>query len=215
MWTERSLQQGDARVARTSYAAALAGLDRAATDAGWGLFDRIATPNWLLEWRLPRWLGESFGLGLEATEALALANVFGLAYVRLRDDLADGETESAGWAQTLAAALHGRWVAGYISLFDGQRAFWRCFHQYMAEWRNSDESPAHAFGAYTNQDFLRLAHRGAPLKIGCVAACLLADWPDAIPELTTAVDCLLVAAVFLDHVKDWRVDLAAGRYNRH
>ena len=83
----------------------------------------------------------------------------------------------------------------------------------MAEWRNSDESPAHAFGAYTNQDFLRLAHRGAPLKIGCVAACLLADRSDVIPGLTTAVDCLLVGAVLLDHVKDWRADLAAGRYN--
>ncbi|MBM4458685.1 MAG: hypothetical protein FJ011_13100 [Chloroflexi bacterium] len=210
---ERSLPQGDVRVARTSYGAALAGLDRAATDAGWRLFDRIATRNWLLEWRLPRWLGESLDLGAEAAEALALANVFGLAYVRLRDDLADGETESADWAQTLAATLHDRWVAVYIQLFDGQRAFWRCFQQYMIEWRQSDESPTRPFEAYTTDDFLRLAHRGAPLKIGCAAAYLLAHRPGIMPALTKTIDCLLVAAVLLDHVKDWRDDLAAGRYN--
>lgn len=204
---------------RASYCAALEQLPPPLVDAGRRVLDRISTSNWTLEWYLPRWLSNAFGLQPDVSRALVLSNVYGLAYVRLQDDLADGEVSRASWVPTLCLAntLYHQAMLHYIWLFERQSPFWGYLEQFMAQWLratlSSNKPPTTDFRSYAEEDFLRLAERGAPLKICCAGACLLADREGVIPVLASALDHLLVGAVLLDHAYDWADDLAAGRYN--
>ena len=204
---------------RASYCATLERFPPPLADAGRRVLDRITTPNWTLECYLPRWLGDAFDLRPDVSRALVLSNVYGLAYIRLQDDLVDGEVNQASLKSTilLANALYHQAMLHYIRLFEWRSPFWGYFEQFMAQWRratlSSNEPPTTDFGSYEEVDFLRLAERGAPLKICCAGACLLADREEVIPTLTSAVDHLLVGAVLLDHARDWADDLAVGRFN--
>jgi hypothetical protein len=208
-----------------------AGLERVAPallPSGRRLLSRIATPNWTLEWSLPGWLGEAFGLPAELSAGLVLANVYGLAFVRLVDDLADGGDagiEPAA-AVLLAGAMQTLWIAQLRVVVEGvsrgpsgpgaAARFWLDFHEYQSQWLRAlldDRLPSAPFRAYTEADFGSLARRGAPLKVCCAAACLLAGRERDLPALEDAIDRLLAGAVLLDHALDWPEDLAAGRAN--
>lgn len=188
-------------------------------EAGGRLLDRVSTDNWTLEWSLPRWLGNAFGLESDQAQALVLSNVLGLAYVRLQDDLVDGEVAGVSHrsAPLLATALYAHWLQHYVRLFDSASPFWTYFDEFMIQWvratSDTDEPLAAGPSFVEEGHLLRLAERGAPLKICCVGACLLAGREEAIPLLISAADHLLIAAVLLDHAVDWQADLEAGRYN--
>jgi len=208
-----------------------AGLQRVApalAPHGRRLLASISTPNWTLEWGLPRWLGDAFGLPPELSDGLVLANAYGLAFVRLVDDLADGEAAGFKPAEVvlLAGAMHSLWIgqvrqvtggaAGPPAGRDGLVRFWRDFAEYRTQGVRAtldDRLPPVPFRAYTEADFRRLAARGAPLKVCCAAACLLAGREHDLPALADAIDQLLVGAVLLDHALDWPEDLAGGRPN--
>jgi len=213
------LPESEVLAARESYLAAFCAAPPRLADAAAAWLDMILPPQWALEWSLPFWLGESFRLPSGVTRRLVLSNVVGLAYIRLQDVLADGEALpiQPALAPLLSTLLYQRWVQEYIDLFGGDQRFWTRFNQYLAEWSeataSSTEMPEPGFRYYGPDDFLRLAHRGAPLKVCVAGACFLAGREDLLPALTEAIDHLLVAAVLLDHAQDWSDDLAAGRYN--
>jgi len=213
------LPEVEQRMARDRYLAAFSAAPSSLADAAVAWLEPIQPPRWALEWSLPFWLGESFGLPSEVTRRLVLSNVVGLAYVRLQDARTDGEMLpfQPTSAPLLSTLLYQRWMHEYIDLFGGDRRFWTRFDQYLAEWLEaaafSNETPEHSFRDYGPDDYLRLAHRGAPLKVCVAGACLLAEREDLLSALTDAIDHLLVSAVLLDHAQDWSDDLAAGRYN--
>ena len=187
--------------------------------AGQQVLGRVSPPNWTLEWSLPGWLGDALRLPAVSTADLTLANVYGLAYVRLRDDLVDGEIPE-GDRRTilmLATVLYQKWLLMYTGLFPGGSPFWASFERYMAQWAgatlHNDRPPAKNFSEYDDLDLHHLGARGAPLKICAAGACLLAGRDELIPQLEAALDHLLIGAVLLDHARDWTEDLAAGRYN--
>jgi hypothetical protein len=205
--------------ARDSYLAAFCAAPPRLAEAALTWLETIRPPQWALEWSLPFWLGESFRLPSEMTRRLVLSNVVGLAYVRLQDALADGEILpfQPVLAPLLSTLLYRRWMQEYIGLFGGEQWFWARFDQYLAEWLEatafSNDMPEQSLRDYGPDDFLRLAHRGAPLKVCVAGACLLAERQDLLPALADAIDHLLVGAVLLDHAQDWSDDLTAGRYN--
>jgi hypothetical protein len=212
----------EAATARAAYLAALGRFSPEIYEAGRGLLERIDRPNWAVEWSLPYWLGEAFGLRRQVKRALTLANVFGLAYVRLQDDAIDGELarEESATAPMLAAALYHLWLEQYRRLFDATSPFWHYFERDLATWlraalRDGREPTASSNGTatITHEHALELAERGAPLKVGAIAACLLAFREHDVPAAEQAIDHLLGAAVLLDHVHDWSEDVEAGRYN--
>ena len=55
--------------------AALAACFPGLVEAGGDLLERVSTPNWVLEWGMPRWLGEMFNLPGEINQELLLSNV--------------------------------------------------------------------------------------------------------------------------------------------
>jgi hypothetical protein len=216
------LPADEARVARAAYLAALERFPPTLKEAGRDLIDCLDTPNWALEWSLPYWLGNAFGLQRQVIRSLTLANLFGLAYVRLQDDMIDGELapDAGALAPLLATALYHLWLEPYRTLFDAASAhastFWRFFDGCLAAWLDATLStgiaPA-AEGTVDEAHALWLARRGAPLKVGAVAACLLAGRVEDVAAVSAAVDHVLGAAVLIDHVEDWRADVGAGRYN--
>jgi hypothetical protein len=213
------LSDPDVLTVRASFCDALARFPLPLANAGRHVLDRITTSNWTPEWYLPRWLGDAFGLQPDVCRTLVLCNIYGSAYVRLQDDLADGDVDQASRLLTtcLANALYQQAILQYVRLFERESAFWGYLEQFMAQWLGatlSSNSPdATDFRSYREEDFLRLAERGSGLKVCCAAACLLAGREEVIPILTSALDHFLVAAVLADHACDWADDLAAGRYN--
>lgn len=181
------------------------------------VLDRISPPNWTLEWSLPGWLGDALELPATPTADLTLSNVYGLAYVRLQDDLADDEIaeEDRRVVLLLSTVLYQKWLQMYVGLFAGESSFWSFFERYMGLWvaatLDSHRSPTVAFQDYDDGDLRRLGDRGAPLKICAAGACLLAEREGLIPQLESALDHLLIGAVLLDHAQDWAGDLAAHR----
>lgn len=176
--------------------------------------------QWPVEWHLPWWLAGDLGLPDDAWRTLTVCNLLGLGYVRLQDHLAEATTASGlspGRQAVLAGAFHEAALAGLASLFADTPSFWQHRSAFMAQWLAAlleDGVPLDGPGdRWPEQDVLRLAWRGAPLKITAVGSCLLAGRPEAIQPLEGALDHLLSAQVLLDHVDDWRDDVAGGRFN--
>jgi hypothetical protein len=206
-------------VVKSLYSAALAGEPSVLADCGRCLVDRISPPNWTLEWSLPGWLGSVHGLDTSTIADLTLANVFGLAYIKLQDDLSDGDVgeDDRQAALLLSTVLHRKWLLVYTGLFPGDSPFWGYFEQYMVQWVRatwaSRQEHFKSWAAWGEEELSILGQRGAPLKICAAAACLLTQRAELIPRLESALDHLLIGAVLLDHALDWAEDLAAGRYN--
>jgi hypothetical protein len=129
------------------------------------------------------------------------SNVLGLGYVRLTDDIADGEIPAGRLsdASALATRLFETAVAPYRQLLPHSAHFWDLFGSVMETWRSA---PAKA-----------LAERGAPLKVSASALLELAGRRDLYPALEECLDHGLAAMVLYDHFCDWREDLEAGRWN--
>lgn len=207
------------RAVRSRYHAALAGEPAALAELGRRLLDRTSPPNWTLEWSLPGWLGGALELAAPAVADLTLANVFGLACIKLQDDLIDGEVAESERPTVLllSTVLHRKWLLVYTEYFPSDSPFWGFFEKYMAQWvaatLRSRRMLNKAFRDFDEADLRGLGERGAPLKICAAAVCLLAQRKGLIPPLEAVLDHLLTGAVLLDHALDWSEDLGAGRYN--
>ena len=107
------------------------------------VLERISGPNWTLEWSLPYWLGLTFGLTPAASQELVLSNVYGLAYVRLYDDLLDDEVDEllTEGSTPLLGSLYHLWDLTYDWLFGPPPRFWSYFARYMTQWRESHRPP--------------------------------------------------------------------------
>lgn len=174
---------------------------------------------------MPLWLGEQFQFPEAVTRQLLLTNVMLVAYARLFDDLADGEDQAyCGMSPALGSILLHLLSGQYRSLFQLKESsftvyahFWAGMDALMRNWWRATLNPNPMvyppFGAYRDEDFLRMADRGAFLKVSMLAACLLGDRPDLIPALSSAVERLTVGVILLDEQFDWEKDLFSGRYN--
>ena len=171
------------------------------------LRDRLDPQRWMLEWNVAAWLGEAYGLDARLTDEISVSNLLGLASIRLRDDVEDGELgASTGPAAALDMSdlLYDDALAIYRRSFDPASDLWTYLSEQMSVWR-----AATVGGGSPN----RLAGRGAPLKISAFGVCLLTDRTGQFPLIERSLDRALTAMVRYDHLVDWRDDLAAGRWN--
>jgi hypothetical protein len=180
--------------------------------------ERLQPPRWTLEWHLPWWLGQAYGADPAVVDDVVLANVLGLAALRLEDDLLDGEVapEDVPGATRLSPALFDAAIAIYRHRFDPGSPIWLAIRRAMQRWRagTSAGAPAGATrpigGTWERR---RLARRGEPLKICASAMCLVAGRERDLPALEQAIEHALAAWVLADDAADWEADLRARRAN--
>jgi hypothetical protein len=165
---------------------------------------RLAPERWALEWNLVSWLGSAFGVERATVFELTLSNVLGLASIRLRDDIVDGDLRGYSYEE-VAAALYAAALDPYRSRFASDSLLWPQLELRMGEWR--------AATLADGQMHHELAKRGAPLKVPAFAICLLAGRLGQFRVVESALDHALTGMVLYDHYVDWREDLAAGRWN--
>lgn len=191
--------------------------------------NRLTSNKWALEWQLSRLLGEAYGLQPETIESLTVCAVLGLCAIREMDDVADDHPEKHQASRVaLSSTFYTQALLQYMHLFDSQagetrRAFMEGVNQFMSQWARSallnPDEPVLTLTRDTLPYVLdsdaaaRLSWRGAPLKIGVLAVCLLAGCDHRLPSLTRALDRAMLALVLLDHFIDWEEDLAMGRAN--
>lgn len=182
---------------------------------------RIQPEGWQIEWGLPWWLSETYGLDITRARQLVLSNVLGLCSVRLQDDLADGEVPDADKRSTelLAARLYDAALEIYRPYFPPGSNFWEQVACTMRAWRAATGRVNHLnLADVTVLETLKsdparcLAGLGAPLKI-CAEAVFLMTGQAMPPALNDLLDHALIAAVLHDHAVDCESDLQAGRWN--
>lgn len=213
-----------------AYERRVAAIDPALVPAALHLLDRLDPVRWRLEWHLPLWLGNAFGLDRGVSTEIAVTNVLGLASLRLRDDLVDGDVDGGDLAAApaLIATLFEASIDAYRSRLPPASRFWRRLDRWMAEWKaatdnNGQPGPAEPYVrpaggpsaslAQPDRSLRHLSRRGAPLKISAYAICLLTNRTAAFPAVERCLDHTLTAMVLYDHVCDWQDDLVAGRWN--
>jgi hypothetical protein len=149
---------------------------------------------------------------------------------------ADGQTSPVSRERKilLSTLLHHLWLQQHLLLFtanngtqnpvpgsqaacDSEMVYWReatlSHQQWILATSDEDRRAYSESSPFAEQDLVRTGHRGAVLKNGCVAACLLADRREEIFHVTTAINHILESAVLLDDVFDWAEDLQAHRFN--
>lgn len=184
------------------------------------LATRLSPDLWPLEWHLPFWLGQDFGLAETVWQQLVTVNLLGMAHVRLEDDVAD---EALDEERLAAKALLGRRFLHASTdllqrLFDRDERFWDRYSTYLDQWQwaaQDEESWRVGRRERIADDWQWLAWRGAPAKITASGACLLAGRAAAIDPLERCIDHAMAATVLLDHADDWPEDLANDRYNAY
>lgn len=170
---------------------------------------RIGPDRYALEWNLPWWIGRAFGIDASTCATLSLGNVIGLAALRLRDDLEDGEVavEDVASAHRLSEGLLEAALGIYRTLFPPSSPIWPRLDTWLAEWHAATRIGASSQGAS------QLAARAAPVKASAYGACLIAERGDLFPNLESGLDSALQAMVLFDHLVDWQQDIRAGRWN--
>lgn len=182
---------------------------------------RMQPERWGMEWYLPKWLGETFGLDRTHADTLVLINSLGLVSIRLQDDLADGERaeDEQDSMVELAHVLYQAALDLYRPYFPTSAVFWKRLDTYMDAWRAATAtvnqlplSDLDRFRKLQDPSTRRIADLGAPLKICVEAVCSLTAHAFS-PPLDALLDHAFLAAVLHDHVIDCDADLRAGRWN--
>ena len=124
---------------RSRFQTALASGDPNLAQPATSLLDAVSQANWTLEWYLPRWLGDAFGLDHDQIQSLVLANIFGLCHVRLEDDLLDERAagRDAAGDVALSETLYRLAIDELTPLFPAGSIFWTHLDAFMRQWRHS------------------------------------------------------------------------------
>jgi hypothetical protein len=209
--------EDDVRAVQERFRAVLSRESAALRAEGSRLFERLARPNWSVEWNLPRWLGEAHRINDDQKGRLVSANILGLGYVRLYDDRADADQapNDRQLSLRLEALLLEAAREEYRDLIGDEPWFWGLFNDHLECWREAVQHDLGGMtaGALEADPCPQLSEIGRPLLIGCAAVCSLAGARSQLAAVEEPVRHYLAAAVLYDHLKDWQADLAAGRRN--
>ncbi|WP_028609349.1 hypothetical protein [Paenibacillus harenae] len=161
---------------------------------------------------LPFWIKEPTGISDSQCRQLALANVYGMLYFFIQDDVMDG-IPSANWKEQLALGnlLLLEMLAVLRGLFPSDSPFWSYYHQYVTIWADSVMNESR--DNYLMTEPLRMAGKAGPVKIASTGAMLLSGKTESIGQLELAVDIVLTTLQMSDDWVDWKDDLADGSYN--
>lgn len=182
--------------------------------------ERLSSEKAQLEWCLPLWLAQSLGVSRDVARTMGVTNVLGMIYVRIQNDVMDGDVASEDVANllTLSSLLYTRCLRLFTTVFAAESPFWGYLQACLQEWAAAIawERQGHyqRLARYTEEEILWVtAGKGAPEKICCAGLAILADREGAIPHLAKALDLRSTIAQLFDDFCDWREDWQRGRYN--
>ncbi|MDQ8738789.1 hypothetical protein [Paenibacillus sp. LHD-38] len=161
---------------------------------------------------LPYWVKKPSGISDSQCEKLALANVYGMLYFFIQDDVMDSQP-SLGWKEQLALGnlLLLEMFGVFRELFPSHSLFWSYYHRYVTIWAESVTNEHR--DDYFIRNPIRTAGKAGPVKIACTGALLLTDRTELIEKLEHAIDIVLMTLQMADDYADWKEDLADGSYN--
>jgi len=161
---------------------------------------------------LPFWIKEPSGISDSQCETLALANVYGMLYFFIQDDVMDSNP-SSNWKEQLALGnlLLLEMFRVFRDLFPSKSPFWAYYHHYVTNWAESVTNEDR--DNYFMNNPIRTAGKAGPVKIASTGALLLAGCPELIAKMELAVDIVLMSLQMSDDYEDWKEDLADGSYN--
>lgn len=162
---------------------------------------------------LPFWIKNSAGINESQCEQLALANVYGMLYFFIQDEVMDSKQPSSNWKERLALGnlLLLEMFKVFRELFPSDSVFWSYYDGYTATWADSvvNENRLN----YFVNDLLHTAGKASPVKIASTGALLLSGRVAMIPTFENAIDIVLTTLQMADDWADWREDFADDSYN--
>lgn len=162
---------------------------------------------------LPYWLKNYFNVDTIITRDFAVANIFGMLYYHLIDEIMDQPMQPSKHQLPLADLIYLEFHNIYSKYFPFHSPFWSYSKQYIVEWAEAvTEENEHD---YFQTDPILLAHKASPLKVAIVGSLFITQCKDnaLIFQLEDAVDLVLVTLQMLDDYEDWEKDLQEGSYN--
>nr|WP_110931584.1 class 1 isoprenoid biosynthesis enzyme [Paenibacillus bouchesdurhonensis] len=160
---------------------------------------------------LPFWLQEKSEVSSADCRKIAIANIFGMLYYHLIDDLMDNPDARFKHQLPLADLIHFEFMSIYREYFPTGSPFWSYFRKYVSEW--ADAVTHENSNNFFLEHPVRVAHKAAPVKLSVAAICLLSGQEQMIPLLEDNVDTVLITLQMLDDWMDWEKDLKEGSYN--
>jgi hypothetical protein len=161
---------------------------------------------------LPFWIKEPAGISNEQCGRLSLANVYGMLYFFIQDDVMDS-SPSTNWKENLALGnlLVLEMFSVFRELFPSNSSFWDYYHRYVTTWADSVMNEQN--DDYFVNNPIRTAGKAGPVKIASTGALLLSGRDELIGKMEKAVDIVLMSLQMSDDWADWKDDLADGSYN--
>jgi len=160
--------------------------------------------------QLPEWLVDTLSVkpDLEFQQSLIHSSVNGYFYVRLIDDVMDGDRNPRLQRSILPVAgfFCAQFQSCYQHYFPSQHSFWRKFQEL---WIASCESAAHDASLHTISwsDFERIASRKySAAGIPVAAVCYYYDHPELIAPWLEFTYKLARWSQMLDDMLDWHAD---------
>lgn len=161
---------------------------------------------------LPLWLQEATGAERSDCRRLTLANILGTLYYFILDDVMDCPMQRK-WNKPLALGQlsYLEFMKVYHELFPDASPLWHAFAQYSAEW-------AEAVSIEQEQDLflndrMMVGRKSSLVKLAAAGTAYLGGTEYQLPNITTAVDIVLVTLQMSDDTEDWEEDLREGSYN--
>lgn len=165
--------------------------------------------------QLPEWIVETFPAvsDFEFQQSVIDSSINGYYYIRLIDDVIDGDREPALAVRILPAAgfFCSRFQLPYHAHFSSQLEFWQVFND---RWTASCESTAHDahLSSVSWKDFENVCSRKySAAGIPMAAACYHFGRPELIGPWFEFVDDFARWSQMLDDTIDWHTDRREGR----
>ncbi|RCW44337.1 class 1 isoprenoid biosynthesis enzyme [Paenibacillus prosopidis] len=161
---------------------------------------------------LPFWIKEPAAISDEQCQRLALANIYGMLYFFIQDDVMDS-SPSSNWKEQLALGnlLVLEMFSVFRPLFPSNSPFWDYYNRYVTTWADSVMNEQN--DDYFVNNPIRTAGKAGPVKIASTGALLLSGRDELIGTMEEAVDIVLMTLQMSDDWADWKEDLTEGSYN--
>lgn len=179
------------------------------------VFEQDSSKNYIC-YLLPFWMKELTELPADVYRHLSAANIIGMLYYFIQDDIMDTPHDSQSSTDSkhqlaLANLLYYEFLTSYQPYFPANSDFWSYFKNYTHEW---SEGVIHETqDDYFKHNPTKIAKKAAPVKLGSTAALLLSDQAGLIPRTNDVMDHVLLTLQMMDDWTDWKQDLADGSYN--